>query len=77
MTIANEITREVVFTDYNCQENVRLEVVVMQHNGKPIAVARFPNGPGALVLDDIAEPDVLRSYAACLNAAADEMERMK
>lgn len=71
MTIADEITREVVFTDYNCSESVRPAVCVQIAHGRPVATItrQLP--------EEVAEPDVLRAFAACLNAAADEMERMK
>ena len=79
MTIADEITREVVFTDHNCAETVRIEVVVTLYQSIPIANVRMPKYPTASFpgSDDIKEPDVLRSYAHCLLKAADEMERMK
>jgi hypothetical protein len=78
MTIADEITREVIFTDYNCREDARIEVVVTLHAGKPVSMVRHPEYQTAkpLALDDMREPDLLRSYAACFAAAAEEMERM-
>lgn len=79
MTIADEITREVVFSDHACSIDARIEVAVSLHNAKPIANVRMPKYPciHLATFQDVTEPDLLRSYAACLNAAADEMERMK
>lgn len=79
MTIADEITREVAFTDYECADSARIEVVVTMAASGPLCNIRMPAFPTASfpVADDIKEPDVLRSYAHCLLKAADEMERMK
>ena len=79
MTIADEITREVVFTDYECADSARIEVVVTQASSGPLCNIRMPSFPAASFpgADDIKEPDLLRSYAHCLLKAADEMERMK
>lgn len=75
ISIVDEITREVIFTDYHCAEPLRVEISVTQHQGRPVATMRIPEGTTAIV-EDIREPDLLRSYAACLLAAAYEMERM-
>ena len=79
MTIADEISREVVFTDYGCSDKARIEVVVSKTGSGAIANIRMPAFPSASFVgcDDIGEPDVLRSYAHCLLKAADEMEAMK
>lgn len=78
MSIQDEITREVVFTDYNISNDYRIEVVVSMHMGKPLANFRMPEYPNQQrrLPDDINEPDLLRSYAHAMLAAADEMERM-
>lgn len=78
MSIADEITREVVFTDYECANDARIEVVVTKTASGPICNIRMPSFPTASFAgaDDIKEPDVLRGYAHCLLMAADEMERM-
>ena len=79
MSIADEITREVVFTDYVCAESARIEVCVTVAANGPIANIRMPAFPNASFVgsDDIKEPDLLRSYAHCLLKAADEMEAVK
>lgn len=79
MTIADEITREVVFTDYECANDARIEVVVTVAASSPLCNIRMPAFPTANFAgaDDIKEPDLLRSYAHCLLKAADEMERMR
>ena len=79
MILAEEITREVVFTDFNCADDSRIEVVVSQDGGSPFCNIRMPAYPDASFCgaDDIRYPEVLRSYAQCLLMAADEMERMK
>lgn len=78
MTIADDITREVAFTDYSISNDYRIEVVVSMHMGKTLAIVRMPEYPNhkAGFPDDIAEPDLLRSYAHAMLAAADEMEKM-
>lgn len=79
MSIQDEITREVVFTDYDIRNDYRIEVVVSMHmGGKPHASFRMPEYPNQQMRfpDDINEPDLLRSYAHAMLAAADEMERM-
>ena len=79
MTIADKITREVVFTDYECSNDARIEVVVTVAASGPLCNIRMPAFPTANFAgaDDIKEPDLLRSYAHCLLKAADEMERMR
>ena len=79
MSIQDEITREVVFTDYGCSNDTRIEVVVTLRDGKPEANIRHPMHPNISLAfaDDIKEPDLLRSYGYLMLAAADEMERMK
>lgn len=78
MSIQDEITREVVFTDYNISNDYRIEVVVSMHMGKPQANVRMPEYPNHKTgfPDDIAEPDLLRSYAHAMLAVADEMEKL-
>ncbi len=78
VTIANDIAREVVFTDYNCNEDNRIEVCVSISHGKPVANICLASGKTSFLIgpDDIKEPDLLRSYAHTMLAAADEMERM-
>jgi len=79
MTYINTTHREVVFTDYECSNDSRIEVVVSMDGGPPIANIRHPMYPTASLAfaDDIKEPDLLRSYAHAMLAAADEMEKMK
>ena len=70
MSIEDEITREVRFTDYGVRTDIQHVVAVTKgHDGKPVAIVRAPWIDG-----DMDEPGMLRSLAACLNAAADEME---
>lgn len=78
MSIADDITREVAFTDYSISNDYRIEVVVSMHMGKPLAIIRMPEYPNRATgfPDDITEPDLLRSYAHAMLAAADEMEKM-
>lgn len=78
MSIQDEITREVVFTDYGCSNDARIEVVVSMSDGKPVVNIRHPMYPNVSMAfaDDIKEPDLLRSYARSMLAAADEMEKM-
>jgi len=79
MTIADEISRAVVFTDYERTNDARIEVLVTVAASGPFCNIRMPAFPTAsfVCADDIKEPDLLRSYAHCLLKAADEMERMK
>lgn len=71
--ILEGISREIVFTDYAVREDDRHTVTI---------ASRLDGTPAALVnlnwrdLEQT-EPDMLRSLAACLLAAADEMERMR
>lgn len=77
---ANSISREVVFTDYECDDKVRMEVRLNSANGALFAAAVMPGADGTdkyIVFDDVSEPNVLRSYAHCLLAAAEEMEKVK
>src|SRR5574337_1303711 len=71
--IREGISREIVFTDYAVREDDRHTVTI---------ASRLDGTPAARVnlnwrdLEQT-EPDMLRSLAACLLAAADEMERMR
>lgn len=78
MSIQDEITREVVFTDYECSNDARIEVVVTKAASGPLCNIRMPAFQTASFAgtNDITEPDLLRSYAHAMLAAADEMERM-
>ncbi len=78
MSIADDITREVAFTDYSIRNDYRIEVVVSMHLDKLLALVRMPEYPDHKTgfPDDITEPDLLRSYAHAMLAAADEMEKM-
>jgi hypothetical protein len=78
MSIADEITREVIYTDHNVADDARIEVVISMHQGRPVANIRVPKFPIAdwPTASDIREPDLLRSYAHCMLQAAEEMERI-
>lgn len=67
MSTPIEITREITFTDYACADDCRHEVTIFARpDGKSVAVLNVP-------WEEMDEPDMLRSLAKCLNAAADEL----
>lgn len=66
------VTREVVFTDYDCREDARPAVSLSRRaDGGLVALVLLT--PGSIPHEET-EPDMLRSLAACLMAAAEEME---
>ena len=67
-----EITREVVFTDYNLCEDDRHTVCLSRRrcDGKLVAIVNCQ-----WTANETDDHEMLRSLAACLNLAADEMAK--
>lgn len=67
------VSRDIVFTDYAVREDSRHTVTIATRlDGTPAAILNINWHD-----QEQTEPDMLRSFAACLLAAADEMERMR
>lgn len=66
------VTREVCFTDYDCQDSCR-PIVTLSPAANGARKALIQITPKDVPHEE-GEPAILRALAACLVAAADEME---